>query len=92
MGIIGLDRRQRLTIAPLYDFRPFQNGNWLMKNILGNWSLGGMYTYQSPEFATIQSGVDSNLNGDPLDRSITNPAGIANLGTGVIGLTASGSK
>ena len=88
----ALDRRQRLTISPLYDFKPFQGGNWMMKNIVGNWSLGGMYTYQSPEFATIQSGVDSNLNGDALDRSITNPSGLANVGSGVVGLTATGQQ
>ena len=87
----ALDRRQRLTITPSYDFRPFQNGNWFLKNIAGNWSLNGTYTYQSPEFATIQSGVDSNLNGDSAgDRAIVNPAGAANAGSGVVALNAAG--
>ena len=62
----------------MYDLKPFQNGNWMMKNIVGNWNLSGTYTYQSPEYAVIQSGVDSNLNGDSAgDRSIINPAGAA---------------
>ena len=60
----ALDRRQRLTFTPIYDFRPFQNGYWLMKNIVGNWNISVTYTFQSPEYATVQSGVDSNLNGD----------------------------
>ena len=86
----ALDRRQRFTFTPSYDFRPFQNGNYLMKNVVGNWSLNGTYTYQSPEFATVQSGVDSNLNGDSAgDRAIINPAGLANSGSGVTALTNS---
>ena len=72
----ALDRRHRFTFTPIYDFKPFQNGNWLMKNIVGNWNISGTYTFQSPEYATVQSGVDSNLNGDTAgDRAIINPAG-----------------
>lgn len=88
----ALDRRQRLTLTPIYDFKPFQSGNWLMKNVVGNWTISGTYTFQSPELATVQSGVDSNLNGDALDRSITNPAGTWNAGSGVAGYTAAGQK
>jgi hypothetical protein len=87
----ALDRRQRFTFTPNYDFRPFQNGNYFMKNVVGNWSLNGTYTYQSPEFATVQSGVDSNLNGDAAgDRAIINPGGLATVGSGVCGLNAQG--
>jgi TonB dependent receptor len=86
----ALDRRHRFTITPVYDFRPFQNGSWLMKNVVGNWNISGTYTYQSPEYATVQSGVDSNQNGDSLDRSITNPAGQANVGSGVTGYNRAG--
>jgi hypothetical protein len=90
-GSSALDRRHRLTISPVYDFRPFKDGNWLMKNVAGNWSFSGAYTFQSPELATVQSGVDSNLNGDAAgDRAIINPSGAANLGSGVVGYTATG--
>ena len=35
-----------------------------------------MYTYESPQYATVQSGVDSNLNNDSAgDRAIVNPTG-----------------
>jgi len=88
----ALDRRQRLTFSPTYDFRPFQNRTWLMKNVVGNWSMSFTYTFQSPEFATVQSGVDANLNGDSLDRSIINPAGAANVGTAVTAYNAAGQK
>ncbi len=86
----ALDRRHRFTFTPIYDFKPFQNQNWLMKNVIGNWNISGTYTFQSPEYATVQSGVDSNLNGDALDRAIINPAGAANLGSGVTGYNAAG--
>jgi len=86
----ALDRRYRLTLTPIYDFKPFQNGSWLMKNIVGNWNVSLTYTYQSPEYATVQSGVDSNLNGDSAgDRAIINPNGSANVGSGVTAITNS---
>jgi hypothetical protein len=87
----ALDRRHRFTFAPVYDLRPFQSSNsYLMKNIVGNWNFGLTYTFQSPEYATVQSGVDSNLNGDALDRSIINPSGSASVGSGVTGYNAAG--
>jgi len=87
----ALDRRVRFTFAPVYDFRPFQNSNWVVKNIVGNWNISGVYTFQSPEYATVQDGVDANLNNDSTgDRPIVNPLGAANIGTGVTGLNASG--
>jgi len=80
----ALDRRLRFTFAPVYDFRPFASGNWVMKNLVGNWNVSGVYTFQSPEYATVQSGVDSNLNGDSAgDRAILNPSGTPGTGTGV---------
>jgi hypothetical protein len=81
----ALDRRIRFTFTPIYDFKPFQNGNWVMKNIVGNWNISATYTLQSPEYATVQSGVDSNLNGDSAgDRAIINPNGVAGTGSGVV--------
>ena len=80
----ALNHKYRFTLTPMYDFRPFPNGNWILKNIIGNWNISGTYTYQSPEYATVQSGVDSNLNGDSAgDRSIINTAGAANVGSDV---------
>ncbi|MBZ5590830.1 MAG: carboxypeptidase regulatory-like domain-containing protein [Acidobacteriia bacterium] len=80
----ALDRRHRFTFTPIYDWKPFQNKNWFMKNLVGNWNISGTYTYQSPEFATVQSGIDSNLNNDSAgDRTMINPAGAANVGSGV---------
>jgi hypothetical protein len=87
----ALDRRQRVTLTPVYDFQPFHTGGWSMKNLLGNWTGSGTYTFQSPEYATVQDGIDANLNGDATgDRPITNPSGAANAGTAVSALNATG--
>jgi hypothetical protein len=87
----ALDHRMRFTFAPVYNFTPFANGSWLMKNVVGNWNITGTYTFQSPEYATVQSGVDSNLNNDSAgDRAIVNTAGQANLSSGVIALNRAG--
>ena len=87
----ALDHRQRATFTPVYDFLPFKDKNWFMKNIIGNWNISGTWTYESPEYATVQSGLDTNLNSDSAgDRVIVNPAGNANLGTGVTGYGSNG--
>ncbi len=87
----ALDRRHRLTLTPFYDFKPFQDKSWLLKNIVGNWNISGTYTFQSPEYATVQDGIDANLNNDSTgDRTIINPAGSAKIGSGVSGLNSAG--
>jgi hypothetical protein len=87
----ALDRRQRLTLTPIYEWQPFKGGNWFLKNLVGNWNISGTYTYQTPEYATVQSGLDSNLNDDAAgDRTIINTAGAANSGTGVTGYNSMG--
>jgi hypothetical protein len=86
----ALDHRQRATFTPIYDFMPFKDKNWLMKNVVGNWNISGTWTYETPEYATVQSGIDSNRNGDTLDRVIINVAGNGALGTGVTPYDANG--
>ena len=80
----ALDHRHRFTLAVLYDVPYFKSGNAFTKNILGNWEIAPIYTYQTGEWATAQDGVDANLNGDAAgDRPIFNPAGIGVTGSGV---------
>lgn len=88
----ALDRRHRVTLQMLYDV-PFlkHSDNWVKKNVLGNWEVGPIYTFQSPEYATVQAGVDVNGNGDTAgDRVVINPAGNRSIGTGVTPLCTSG--
>jgi hypothetical protein len=80
----ALDHRHRFTMALLYDVPFFKNGNALTRNVLGNWEIAPIYTYQTGEWYTVQDGVDANLNGDSAgDRAITNASGVGNTGSGV---------
>lgn len=84
----ALSRAHRITLTAIYDMPFFKNNkNWAAKNILGNWELSPIYTFETGEWATVQSGVDSNLNGDSAgDRAIINSAGTPGIGTGVTAL------
>jgi Carboxypeptidase regulatory-like domain len=85
----ALSRTNRFTIAAIYDLPYFKSGNWLMKNVIGNWQAGPVYTYESPQLASVQSADDANLNGDTAgDRAIFNPAGKPGTGSDITALTA----
>jgi hypothetical protein len=85
-----LDHRHRLTLAVIYDVPYFKNSNALVKNTIGNWEFAPIYTYQSGQWMTAQSAVDSNLNGDSAgDRTIFNPQGTPGTGSPVNPLTSS---
>jgi hypothetical protein len=80
----ALDRRHRITLEAIYDLPFFKNSNWVMKNLVGNWQFAPIYTFESPEYATVQSHVDANGNGDPWgDRAILNPKGVPGTGSAV---------
>ena len=88
-----LDRRNRFTFNGVYDTPWYsKSDNKLLRYTLGGWILSGTYTYESPQYATVQSGVDSNLNGDSApDRAIVNPSGAFNVGSNVTGLGPTGA-
>lgn len=79
-----LDHRHRFTMALVYDEPFFKNSNSFLRNTAGNWEIAPIYTYQSGQWVTAQSNLDSNLNGDSAgDRTIFNPAGVPGTGSGV---------
>lgn len=85
-----LDRTHRFTYSWVYDAKWFQGSNWFVKNVAGNWNFSGVYTYESPQYVTVQSAVDSNLNGDAAgDRAVINLGGDPSRGSGVTALTNS---
>jgi hypothetical protein len=89
-SVSPLSRTHRFTLAAVYDLPYFKHGNWLVRNIVGNWGFSPVYTYESPQWATVQSAVDSNLNGDSAgDRAIFNAGGISGTGSGVTPLCQS---
>ncbi len=83
-----LDRRQRFTLAWIYDTPWYRaSPNWFLKHVLGNYSVSGDYIAESGQPATVQSALDSNLNRDTAgDRAIVNPAGQDGVGSGVTAL------
>jgi hypothetical protein len=84
----ALDRNQRFTAQVIWEVPWYKNGSWFMKNVVGNWQFAPVYTYETGEWATVQSAVDSNMNGDNAgDRVIVNSAGDRKQGSGVKALT-----
>jgi hypothetical protein len=83
-----LDRRQRLTFTWIYEAPWFSGSqNWWKRNVIGNYQIAGTYTAESPEWATPQSGVDANQNGDAAtDRAIINPSGVPGTSSAVTAL------
>jgi len=88
-----LDRRHRFTFMWVYDTPWFaKSGSKLLRAWLGGYIVSGIYTYESPQYATVQSGVDSNLNGDSVgDRSVVNVNGTPGIGSAVQPLASDGS-
>ena len=83
----ALDHRQRFTFTAVYDVPWFKQGNWFLKNAIGNLEIAPIVTYESPELGTVQSQVDSNLNGDAFtDRTVINPNGNQDTGSTVTAL------
>ncbi|HEV2485977.1 MAG TPA: TonB-dependent receptor [Terracidiphilus sp.] len=81
----ALDRTHRVTLVAVYDLPFFKTSSWLLKNTLGNWEVAPIYTYESPEYFTVLSGVNSNQNGDStaISRTIFNTNGVKHTGSGV---------
>jgi hypothetical protein len=80
-----LDRPNRVNLVALYDVPFFNHSNFLLRNLLGNFELAPVYTFQSPQYTTPQSSVDSNLNGDAAaDRTFINSAGAHNTAATVV--------
>ena len=83
----ALDRRQRFTFTAVYDVPWFKQGNWFLRNALGNLEIAPIFTYESPELGTVQSQIDSNQNGDGFtDRTFININGNPNTGSTVTAL------
>ena len=85
-----LDHRHRFTISSVYDL-PFykSSSSWMKRNVLGNYEIAPTYTWESGQWGTVQSGIDSNLNSDGApDRVIVNPAGVKGTGSDVNELVA----
>jgi hypothetical protein len=90
----ALDHRHRFTYQVLYNTPWYKNStNWALKNLVGNWEVAPIYTYQIGTWYTVQSGVDSNLNGDSGgDRGAVNASGNPAIGSGTTALLNSSGQ
>jgi hypothetical protein len=84
----ALDHRHRLTYQVLYEAPWYKHSsNWALKNLVGNWEVAPIYTYQTGNWFTVQSGADSNENSDSGgDRAYYNPGGNPAIGSGTTAL------
>jgi hypothetical protein len=65
-GPTGLDRRHRFVFSTVYDTPWFKNdGNWLKKNLLGNWTVSMISTMFSgtPQSVFLPNGIDMSGTG-----------------------------
>ena len=82
----ALDHTHRLTLELNYQFQPFSpDKNWLLRNIVGNWNVSPIYTYESPEYSTVLGGSNGLITGDGayVGRTVINPAGVKGTGSTV---------
>lgn len=88
-----LDRRQRFVFSWLYETPWFSgSSNWALKHVLGGYQFSGTYSAEAGEWATPQSAVDANMNGDAAgDRVIINPGGAAGTSSDVTRLCRGGA-
>lgn len=89
-----LDRTHRFTMAWVYEVPWFgRSSNGFLKSMIGGWVVSGMYKAESPQWATVQSGLDSNRNLDgATDRVVVNPNGVDRVGSDVTPLTNSDGR
>ncbi len=80
-SLSAFDRTHRFVTNYLYEV-PLPSSwrsNGLVNSLLGGFQLSGITTHQSGQPFTIQTGVDSNGNGQGADRPNYNPNGILTL-------------
>ena len=76
-----VDIPHRFVASGIYEV-PFKSHNSFLNALVGGWEITGIFQAQSGQLVDIQSGIDSNRNGDNAgDRAILNPNGDRNVGS-----------
>ena len=82
--------RNKFALSLVYDVPKAKTENGILKAVLNGYQLGSVFLAQSGQPITLQSGTDSNGNGDSAgDRVVFNPNGIGNTGTDVFAVCES---
>jgi Carboxypeptidase regulatory-like domain len=81
-SLSALSRKHRISLEADYNFKAFKGSNWFMQNIVSNWQFAPIYTYESPEYATVLNGTNSLIlpssDGPYMGRPVYNPHGVLN--------------
>jgi hypothetical protein len=82
------DRRHRVTATTLFDvWSLLGNRPGVLGNIFANFTLAGTYSYESPQYVTPLSGLDTGfINAGLSSRVLINPNATGNGGTDVTAL------
>ena len=82
-----LNVAQHFALSWTYDLPKFENGNRFSRALINGFQMGSVLLVQTGQPVTIQSGVDSNGNGDSAgDRASLNPFGTTMTGSDVYAL------
>ena len=84
-----LDVRQHFALSWTYQVPNFENWNGFIRALTNGFQIGSVLLVQTGQPVTIQSGLDSNGNGDSAgDRASLNPFGTARTGSDVFAVCA----
>lgn len=87
-GLSVLDVPHRFVVNAVWDTPWFRSGSGPSRRLLGNWTVAGSYAISSGQPFTALSVANSEGNGDrQVQRTILNPGGSSNIGTGVTTVT-----
>ena len=83
-GSSDLDVRHKFSLAWSWELPKMHAESGLLKALLNGYQIGSVFLAQSGQPVTLQSGLDTNGNGDSAgDRVVLNPAGVGLAGTDV---------
>lgn len=84
-----LDVRQKFALSLTYVVPDVKTDSQWVKTLLNGFQIGSVYLAQTGQPVTLQSGLDSNGNGDSAgDRVVINPLGTGRTGSDVFAVCA----
>ena len=84
-----LDVRHKFSLSWIWEVPKTRTENGFLKALFNGYQIGSVFLAQSGQPVTLQSGLDSNGNGDSAgDRPVFNPAGTLDTGSDVFPVCA----
>ncbi|HTP67319.1 MAG TPA: TonB-dependent receptor [Dongiaceae bacterium] len=89
-GNSDLDVRHKFALSLTYDVPKVNSDNKFVKAAVNGFQVSSIFLAQTGQPVTLQSGIDSNGNGDSAgDRVVVNPGGVGLTGSDVFPVCAS---